>query len=276
VASPPPEAASDEATAERGGGSEVAAPAPAAPVPGSASALAATSLQVKHWTETEDAQLIGMIVGDVVGHGIPMATAIRTAARWLDRPEQGTAFRCKNKLKARLGTALAAARAAKAEAEALLAPIPDCADPVEPLADLEQAGDATVGGHSPAAVQDEPDMEPGQRQAETAVRAAASIEGQLAEAIDHIATPIVAHIMALTTKGGWTLERDLKLMHLSIESWQPNEIALELKIQASEIRPRFDLLTGLVEDKATGKKVRCFKRKDVLEALKSLTPGKAA
>jgi hypothetical protein len=117
------EATSDGAEAESGGGQAMAAAEPpAAPTPGSASALAASTLAVKPWTEVEDAQLIGMIVGDVVGHGHTMAAAIRTAAKWLDRPEQGTAFRCRNKLKARLDTALAAAMAAKVEAEELLAP----------------------------------------------------------------------------------------------------------------------------------------------------------
>lgn len=47
------------------------------------------------------------------------------------------------------------------------------------------------------------------------------------------------------------------------------------QLAAFGLSPRFDLLTGLYDD-ADGKKLRRFKREDVLAALKSLTAGKAA
>ena len=201
------------------------------------------------WTEEEDHRLVALVVSGIVGLGLTKTAAINAAARELGRPEAGTAFRAHHKLKDRLVKAVAEAVAAKVEAEAL-------------LTDQDQAGDAAVGGHSPAAVQDEPDLD-------TKSRLAAIAHGN-----HPTASPITAHIMTLPDKGGWTLERDLELMDLSIQGWQPNEIALELKIQASQVRPRFDLLTGLVEDEATGKKTRRFKREDVLEALRSITPVK--
>lgn len=255
-ATPPPlvEAASDEGKAESGGGSEVAAPAPAAPVPGSASALAASAAKYAPWTDDEDHRLVALVVSGVVGLGLTKTAAINAAAREMGRPETGTVWRCKNKLATRLDSAIAEAVAAKADAEALLTPSPEAArqDAPQPQADVQGESAEPPVGDAPALV-----PEPG------------------AGAPTHVANPILAHIMTLPTKGGWTLERDLELMELSIQGWQPNEIALQLQIQASLIRPRFDLLTGLYED-ANDKKVRRFRREDVFEALKSLTAGKAA
>ncbi len=54
---------------------------------------------------------------------------------------------------------------------------------------------------------------------------------------------------------------------------QPQEVGQQLA--AFGLSPQFDLTLGLYED-ADGKKIRRFKREDVLAALKSLTPGKAA
>lgn len=96
-------------------------------------------------------------------------------------------------------------------------------------------GDAAVGGHSPAAVQS--------------------------------ADPLTTHLRGMTDKGGWSLARDLELMELSCEGWQPNEIALQLTMQANAIKPRFDALTGLHDDPVTGKKARRWTREEVLGAL---------
>lgn len=292
VAPPPPgapetsqqAAASDGAEAESGGGQAPAAAAPPAataatpepaPIPGSASALAATAGKTL-WTEEEDALLVAGVTEAVVRLGVTKDQAIKAMATTLGRPAPGTEFRANRKLKDRINAAIAAGRAAKAEAEEMLAKSPA----TEPAGTAQ--GDAAVGAPTPAAVQDEPDMEPGQRAAEIAVHAAASIEGQLAEAPvkawnkrEHIADPVTAHLMGLTDKGGWTVDRDLELVELSIAGWQTNEIALQLQMQANAIKPRFDALTGLFEDPATGKKVRRFKREDVFAALQRLA-GKAA
>ena len=110
--------------------------------------------------------------------------------------------------------------------------------------DAEPAsGDAAVGGHSPAAVQSD---------------------------------ALTAHLAGMTDKGGWSLQRDTDLMELSIAGWQPNEIALELRMQASAIKQRFDALTGLHDDEATGKKVRRWTRDEVLEGLRGLAQLRAA
>lgn len=279
VASPPPEASppppgepaipqvdtSDEGNAESGGGSgDGSGSQPPA-------ATHQTSFGQNAWTEEEDAELIRLTVFSMVKMGLSKTAAIRTAAKGIGRPEQGSAFRMHHKLKDRLEAALAETRSAKADAEAILSKSPEAArqDAPPPQAEVQGESAEPPVGDAPASVPEPgagatlpPDLDAKSRQA----------------AIDHgthIASPIVAHIMTLPTKGGWTLERDLELMELSIEGWQPNEIALQLKIQASLIRPRFDLLTGLHED-ANDKKVRRFKREDVLEALKSLTAGKAA
>jgi hypothetical protein len=191
---------SDVAAAEGSGGGRVMAAAepPAAaslrPAPGTASALAATTRDTfgaKSWTEEEDIRLVAGIVALVIGKGETRRNAIRALAAELGRPFEGTYFRTNHKLKARLDTALATARAARADAEDLLGvekkvqstgvkvmphtpidlppiaagttpfPIPACAEPAEPLAEPDQAGDAAVGGHSPAAVQDEPEPSAG-------------------------------------------------------------------------------------------------------------------
>lgn len=213
------------------------------------------------WSEEEDHLLVSLVVAGVVGLGLTKTAAIGAAARELGRPEAGTAFRAHHKLKDRLAAATAEAVKAKEEAKALLTQFPPGArqDAPPPQAEVQGKSAEPSKGDAPAPVPD-----PG---AGAPVKAWNNPE--------HVADPIAAHIMTLPTKGGWTLERDLELMELSIEGWQPNEIALQLKIQSSLIKPRFDLLTGLYED-ADGKKVRRFKREDVLAALKSLTAGKAA
>jgi hypothetical protein len=243
-APPPPqaaEAAAVGAAEDSGGGQQAAAaPSPAAPaaqtedrapVPGSASALAASAAAVRNnaWTPEEDARLIEVVVMGMQRLGLGKYAAIRAAAEELGRPVPGTEFRCKNALRARLEDALAAAP-----------PSPEAA----PVAD----GDTAAEGATPAAVQ--------------------------ADNGSFVADPVTAHLMALTDKGGWTLDRDLELMELSIAGWAPNEIALQIQMQAGAIKPRFDALTGLYTD-GNDKKQRRFSREAVFEALTRLA-GKAA
>lgn len=255
--------ASDEGAAESGGGEAVAAaqpPAAAAPAP----ATHQTSFGQTAWTETEDAELIRLTVFGMVKMGLGKTAAMRTAAKGVGRSEQGSAFRMHHKLKARFEAALTEAAGAQAATET-------------PEADPIPAEGAAAGeGATPPAVQpvpDEPDLD-------AKSRAAAIAHGTHPDAapapVSVAASPVVGHLMSLPDKGGWTLERDLELMEMSIDGWQPNEIALQLKVQASAVKPRFDALTGLFED-ADGKKVRRFKREDVFAALKALTAaGKAA
>lgn len=265
VASPPPEApeisqqaaASDEGQAESGGGTVMAAAQPpAAPAPGSASALAASSDRAL-WTLEEDDRLVALIVEMVTVQGLTKSAALPLAATELGRPVPGTEFRANRKLKDRINGAIFAAATRQAQTETPEAVADRLSKAVvdRPAVVIAQGTEATLP----------PDLDARSRKV----------------AIDHgtdlasfTADPVTTHLMALTDKGGWTLDRDLELMKLSIAGWQPNEIALQLQMQANAIRPRFDTLTGLHED-ATGKKVRRFTRDDVYAALTRLA-GKAA
>ncbi len=270
VASPPPEASppppgepaipqadtSDEGKAESGGGTVMAAAQPpAVPIPGSASALAASSDRTL-WTPEEDDRLVALIVEMVTVQGLTKSAALPLAATELGRPVPGTEFRANRKLKDRINGAIFAAATRQAQTET-----PEARDRLsEAVADrpafvVAQGTEATLP----------PDIDARSREV----------------AINHgnhpasfTADPVTTHLMALTDKGGWTLDRDLELMELSIAGWHQNEIALQLQMQANAIRPRFDTLTGLHED-ASGKKVRRFTREDVCAALTRLA-GKAA
>ncbi len=228
--SPEASAPVPEGVADSGGGADMAAPAPpAAPAPTTGTHQA--SFGQNAWTEEEDARLISLVVGGMVGLAMGKTAAIRAAARELGRPEQGTAFRCHHKLKGRLAAALAEA---KAEATAP-SPLPDPA--AQPAAAPEP---------------------------ETAPKPATTLD-------KHAADPLTAHLMALPEKDGWTLARDLDLMELSLAGWMPNEIGLELKVRADLVKARFDLLTGLHTDEATGKQARRWSREAVFEALQNLS-----
>lgn len=241
-------APSSEGVAESGGGQVMAAAPPVASA-GHERTFSGTAI----WTPEEDARLIGLVVSGVARLGLTKGAAMKAAAHELGRPEAGTAFRCHHKLKDRLDVALALGTT-----EALL-DLPE--DAPEPIPSPEAApqlaeGDASVGGHPPAEVQPTPEPEP------QPVKAAP------------VANDLTGHLTSLDDKGGWTLERDLELMELSIAGWQPQEIALELQVQAALIKSRFDALTGLYEG-ATGKKVRRFDRQTVFEALTRLARGAA-
>lgn len=226
VAETPRAEAKVEAKAESGGGEELAAPeAPAAPAPGSASAMAAT-WQAPMWTPEEDARLIDLVVKGMTEHGLSRNRAMMEAARELGRAAEGVKFRCYNKLKARIDAALteAARRQAQTETPAAEArPVP------------EAEGDAAAVESTTAAVQDD--------------------------------DALTAHLRGMTDKGGWSLRRDLDLMDFSCQGWPAADIAREINMPDAAIKPRFDALTGLHDDEATGKKARRWTREEVLGAL---------
>lgn len=113
----------------------------AAPVPGSASALASSTLGGM-WTEEEEERLIGLVVAGMTHAALPKTEAIRGAALQLDRGFEGTKSRCYGKLKVRLDAAISAAAMAQAQTE-----IPEAAT-VDP-----GQGGAAAGGDEQAAVQ---------------------------------------------------------------------------------------------------------------------------
>jgi hypothetical protein len=293
-ATPPPlaEAASSEGVAESGGGQQVMAAAtppaappaapPGAPPAGSASAMAASALaRAPGWTTGEDDRLIALVVSGVTRLGLTKRAAVRAAAQELGRPEDGTVFRCYNKLRDRLDAALAQGVATLAQPEP--DPIPE--GPAQADAtDGQTASDGDAAGEAPTSPAVQPsDLDA--RSRETAIAhgthtdqpAPAKAWNQPDEPAPAKAgaDPVTAHLMTLPDKGGWTLDRDLELMELSIAGWQPQEIALQLTMPANLIKPRFDLLTGLYED-ATGKKVRRFTREAVFFALQALKSRSAA
>ena len=269
AASPPPEVADPGGVADSGGGQQVMAVA----TPPAATHERAFS-GVTPWTPEEDARLIALVVSGVTRLGLTKGSAIKSAAHELGRPERGTIFRCHHKLKDRLNAAIGAAFADRDppwdEPEPTPIPVgPALATTTDGTTASD--GDAAAGGHSPAAVQD--DDNPYGLNVDKLRRARALL--QQADAIrQHEANDLTAHLMALPDKNGWTLQRDLELMELSIEGWQPQHIALQLGVQDNQIKPRFDALTGLHQDE-NGKKVRRFTREIVVEALTRLKKGAA-
>ena len=79
-------------------------------------------------------------------------------------------------------------------------------------------------------------------------------------------TPILAHLRARSMRGGWCHADDVQLLEFAELGWRSQEIEAELGYNAREIADRFKLLTN----------DRAFKRGDVLAALTSLIPAKAA
>lgn len=92
--------------------------------------------------------------------------------------------------------------------------------------------------------------------------ASAPVEGSMGDLPDTLAQ----HLAALPRKRGWTVERDLDVLHFALLNWKVAEIATELKIPADEIQPRFTLLTQ------NGR----WKRAEVNEALEAMAQGLAA
>lgn len=144
----PQDAAKAGASAESGGGPEVAAPeTPAAPVPRSASAMAATS-QFPLWTKDEDARLVDLIVDGVTNRGLTKKAAAIEASRAIGRPEPGTLYRVNHKLRDLIDAAINVAAMEQAQTETPEIP------PAEDAGASVSRDAAAAGGHSPAAVQE--------------------------------------------------------------------------------------------------------------------------
>jgi hypothetical protein len=248
---PVPQVTADvEGAADSGGGLAVAAAEPpAAPLPGTARALAATLQpggRAAPWTPEEDARLIDLVCQGVQRQGLSRRGATMAAAQELGRPFDGTEFRCRHKLKDRLDAALAKGPAWLDQPEEVPTPYADAA--------LAHAESLDEGGAT-----DQP-----------AVPAHAIEPLNASPRPEHIADAITAHVVTLTDKGGWSLERDLQLVELSIGGWTPTDIAAELQMPDTAIKPRFDALTGLYTDETTGKKLRRCTREEVQKALLAL------
>lgn len=100
-------------------------------------------------------------------------------------------------------------------------------------------------------------MEPGQREAETAVRAAASIEGQLAEAHPEEVAPPDLHGLDLRlwqylrrNRPRWplTIGTDLDLVEALGRGDKLPMIAVDLGIDANKLKDRFQVLTAMILD----------------------------
>lgn len=85
------------------------------------------------------------------------------------------------------------------------------------------------------------------------------------------ADDLTTHILGLPRKGGWTMDRDLTLARLTVESgWPIQEVALDLNVDTRAIKARWDLLTGQYQDDKTGKWLRRFFSKELLATLQRL------
>lgn len=214
------------------------------------------------WTDEEDARLINLVCTGVHMFNMSKSAAIRSAAAELGRSESATSFRCYHQLRARLTAEMAAAQEARdivdppGENPATQIPSPEAARQDAPPPQAEVQGEGAV-----PQVRDAPALEPE--------------AGAGATSTSIIADPVTAYLMALPNKDGWTLARDLDLIELTLAGWMPNEIALELKVRADQVKARFDLLTGLHTDEATGKQARRWPREAVFDALQALRQADA-
>lgn len=214
-----------------GAGGPIPDPEPTQPVPGSASALVA-STQAAGWTAEEDALAV-QVAAAAIHAGRTKTAAYAEAAAAVGRPVPGTTFRLTHKLVDPLRNAIAA-KLADVVAEAA-AP-----EPVSPPARLQDAA-----------------VEP----APAACRTAAGADAEV-PTLD----PLQAHLTSLKPSAVWSPARDLSLLQLAIDGWKPHEIAEDLGVVVAEVNRRFDLLTGY--DRET--KRRRFAREAVLRALQAM------
>lgn len=200
--------------------------------PGSASALAAASTKPAPWTEDEDDRAITAYVASIMS-GCNLTEATLQTADAVSRPFSGTQFRLRNKLADRVKAALSDAATAKA---------PEIPAPPEPAEGPEPAdGESSEGQADSAAPPVVPD------------------------------DALTAHLKRLPRKDSWSLEADLELARLSVESgWGMQDIAVEFGMDAGEVKARWDALTGLHRDKTTDKLQRAFASADVLDALRRM------
>lgn len=224
---PPQVAASSEAKAESGGGPVMAAAMPlAAPVPGSASALASSTLGGM-WTEEEEERLIGLVVAGMTHAALPKTEAIRGAALQLDRGFEGTKSRCYGKLKVRLDAAISAAAMAQAQTE-----IPEAAT-VDP-----GQGGAAAGGDDQAAVQP-PELLTDFPEAQI-VDIAATFERPVQVAPDDLHgadLQLWTYLQEHRPRWPMTVGTDLDLV-----------VALDLGIDVDALKRRFQVLTARLLD----------------------------
>ena len=83
--------------------------------------------------------------------------------------------------------------------------------------------------------------------------------------------PLTIHLISLSEKDGWTVNRDFELTRLAVESgWPMADIALDLGLDSKLVKQRWDLLTGSHEDPKTGKTVRRYAGRDVLACLQQM------
>ncbi len=207
----------------------MATPVSPAPLPGSASALAASNLMLPAWTEEDDARAIAAAVGWLLG-GSSKTTAYAAAAEAVNRTHRATEQRLR-KLWTRVEEALDRAR-----------------DP-EPLDPPPAPVVAPVPADPPPAVLRTAAVEP------LPVADYQTPPAGVAEAPDP--DPLEAHLAAVPRPGNWTLGRDHNLMELAELQWPMNDIALELRVTVKDLQARFAVLTDN----------RRFKRAEVLAAL---------
>lgn len=278
--------ASPEAEAESGGGAVMAAAIPpAAPAPGSASALAESGGWAKVlWTEAEDDRLVALIVGMVTTQGLTKSAALPLAAAELGRPVAGTEFRANRKLKDRINLAIQAAALRQAQTETPEIP--------EAAAGAPGQGDAAAVGGTPAAVQPSPEaarQDAPLPQAEVQGESAEPHGGDAPEAVPEPAsgaTPADLHGLDLQIwqylqrhRPRWplTIGTDLDLVEALGRGEKLSVIAADLGIDAAKLKDRFQVLTGMIVDARDRPTIDGMRRLvEVLRRIVADAPSKAA
>lgn len=203
---------------------------------GSASAMAAAAIKSALWTEDEDDRAITAYVTSIMAGDTTMAYATAVAAKAVSR----TFFATQSRLRGKLAHRVKAAMTKKPEI-----PAPPVVNPS--TAPAEDKSSRTAG-HAPIAP---PPAAP-------------------FDAVGPVMA-LAAHLKNLPRKDSWSLEADLELARLSVESgWGLQDIALEFGMDAGEVKARWDALTGLHRDKTTDKLQRAFSGPAVFEGLKAL------
>jgi hypothetical protein len=207
-----------EATGAEGGS---APPAPVEPVDPPPAAPAARTMV---WTPAIDAQLIEA-VAHRLADGSSITTAIRMVASGMDLPVGAAAARIHTKFRAQVD---ARADELKAELQARMAEENPAGPPAgaksDPLPPTDAAAAPGEGPEEPEGV-----TVPADGSAPAVAGAGVSELG--------------AWLARVKRDGIWTLTRDRDLMHFLCLQWPANDIALELQVPASEIKPRIAALT---------------------------------
>lgn len=162
----------------------------------------------KPWTAEED-EIAVELAAELTAKNAQKRTIVELVAKRLGRPLDGTYFRLRNRLKARID-----ARARELQGLARKA--------------RKEAVDASVAPLllTPADIAP-PAEEPGEE--------AQAVAGALA-----------AHLAAVPRTGkwaGWTLQRDIEVLDFVFLGWTSNEITRELGVAPGLVADRFDVLT---------------------------------